>query len=118
MDLTHTILHENRWHWGKTIQVVSCYGEAIVEMSFSDDNAGVCYISGLSVTQPIRKKGVATKLMQFCESYCMSHHIFRIDLNSVLEQFVMDFYHKLGYEDIKESDGFMMMYKLLPNHAI
>lgn len=118
MDLVHTILHNNTWTWGKTINVVSCYGEAIVEMSFADDNVGVCYISGLSVSDAIRQKGVATKLMQFCESYCVSHNIFRIDLNSVKEPFVIDFYHKLGYVDIKESDGIIMMYKMLSNKTI
>jgi ribosomal protein S18 acetylase RimI-like enzyme len=82
-------------------------------MSFEDNQPGVCYLSGLSVIEPQRRKGIAKHLMLACESYCREQGIFRIDLNSVMEDWVMEFYKKLGYIPIKEVDGFMQMYKLL-----
>ncbi len=107
------MVHENRWTWGKTASIVIADGAAIVDMSFEDDNPGVCYISGLSVVPWKRRQGLATNLMEECEYYCIKRGIFRIDLNSVQEPFVMDFYHKLGYTDIKENDGYMRMFKML-----
>ena len=107
------IWHHNTWPWGKTIRIVTSDGSAIVEMSFEDINPGVCYISGLSVIPPKRRRGIAKHLMFACENYCRENGIFRLDLNSVMEDWVMEFYKKLGYIPIKEVDGFMQMYKLL-----
>lgn len=106
-------LHSNRWPWGTTETVIIENGEAMVEMMFEDDNVGVCYISGLSVVEYRRREGLATALMKYCEEFCRKRDIFRLDLNSVREDFVMDFYHKLGFVDIKEENGYMKMYKII-----
>lgn len=106
-------IHENKWHWGTTLTIIEHDGDAIVELSFSDDNKGVAFLSGLSVMPQARGCGLATRLLRECESICRKRGVFRIDLNSVLTPFVMELYHCLGYIDIKESDGFMMMYKML-----
>ena len=107
------IWHHNTWPWGKTVRIIKSDGGAIVEMSFEDNNPGVCYLSGLSVIEPLRRRGIATHLMLACESYCREQGIFRIDLNSVLTSWVQDFYKKCGYTPIKEESGFMQMYKIL-----
>lgn len=107
------VRHENKWPWGRTVTLVMPDGSGIIEMSFSDDNIGVCFLSGLSVVEEKRGRGIASSLMLFCEDYCKKNGIFRIDLNSVMTPFVLKFYHELGFKDIKESDGFMQMYKLL-----
>lgn len=106
-------IHKNFWPWGESVTCIWPDGCAMVELSFSNDNKGVAYLSGLSVIPEMRRKGVATTLMMWAEDYCENREIFRIDLSSVKEQFVMDFYHKLGYIDIKEDSGFMMMYKMI-----
>jgi hypothetical protein len=58
--------------------------------------------------------------MKECIDYCLTDNletrdnpIFRIDLNSVMEPFVLDFYHKLGFIDSKEDGGYMGMYKII-----
>lgn len=107
------IWHHNQWPWGKTITVVLANGGALVRMSFEDRNPGVCFVSGLMVIPPMRKKGIATHLMLACESYCRDNGIFRMDLDSVLTDWTQEFYKKLGYTPIKEVDGFMQMYKML-----
>ena len=107
------VVHENTWPWGKTVSIVAFGGFAMVDLSFEKNNPGVCYLSGLSVIPTQRKQGYAKALMERAELWCRRSGIFRIDLNSVKEQFVMDFYHKLGFIDIEEAEGFMRMYKLL-----
>lgn len=107
------IWHHNTWPWGKTVRIIKSDASAIVEMSFEDNNPGVCFLSGLSVIPPKRKRGIAKYLMLACESYCREQGIFRIDLNSVLTDWVQDFYKKCGYTPLKEENGFMQMYKLL-----
>lgn len=106
-------LHSNRWPWGTTETVIIENGDAMVEMSFEDDNVGVCYISGLSVIPERRREGLAKQLMEYCETFCRNSGVFRLDLSSVKEQFVMDFYHKLGFCDIREENGYMKMYKII-----
>lgn len=105
--------HENKWPWGKTVTFIWSDGVATVDMSFEKNNPGVCYISGLSVVPERRRQGLGLCLMEECINYCQKQDIFRIDLNSVTEPFVMDFYHKLGFQDLDENEGFMRMYKLL-----
>ena len=85
------IWHHNIWPWGKTARVLKDDGCAIVEMSFEDINPGVCYLSGLSVIEPMRRKGLAKHLMLACESYCREQGIFRTNLKSVLTDWVQDF---------------------------
>jgi ribosomal protein S18 acetylase RimI-like enzyme len=116
----HNCYHHNEWPWGKTVTIITQDGAGIIEMSFEKDNPGVCYVSGLSVLPNYRKKGIATYLMNECINYCLTDNIenydnpiFRIDLNSVMEPFVLDFYHKLGFTDIKEGEGYMRMYKII-----
>jgi len=107
------IWHHNSWPWGKTVRIIKSDGSATIEMSFEDNQPVVCYISGLSVIEPQRKKGIATELMFACESFCREHNIFRIDLSSVLIDWVQNFYKKCGYVPIKEENGFMQMYKMI-----
>ena len=107
------IWHHNTWPWGKTVRIIKSDGSATVEMSFDDNNPGVCFLSGLSVIAPQRKKGIAKQLMLACESYCKEQGIFRIDLSSVLTDWVIDFYEKCGYTKLKEENGFMQMYKII-----
>lgn len=107
------IAHENTWPWGDSIELVSTKGVACVHMSFEKAEPGVCYISGLSVIPEYRRQGYATQMMSICEQMCEERGVFRIDLNSVLIDYVQDFYHKLGYKDIEESNDLMRMYKLI-----
>jgi GNAT superfamily N-acetyltransferase len=116
----HNCYHHNEWPWGRTVTIITQDGAGTVEMSFDKKNPGVCYISSLSVLPHYRKQGLATYLMKECIDYCLTEEletrdvpIFRIDLNSVMEPFVLDFYHKLGFIDIKEGGGYMRMYKII-----
>lgn len=106
-------IHENKWPWGNTVNVISSRAEACVQLSFEDENPGVCFLSGLSVHTDFRRKGYATRLMRFCEKLCKERGIFRIDLCSVQTDYVLEFYKKLGYSPIKEENGFIKMYKML-----
>lgn len=106
-------VHENTWDWGKTVDVIAENGEGIVEMSFNNSNPGVCFLSNLSVVPSKRRQGIATVLLEFCIDYCAKKHIFRIDLDSVKENFVVNMYRKYGFCDIKESDSVIQMYKLM-----
>ena len=106
-------IHENHWDWGLGVNIMLANGAATVHISLEDEDPGVAYINGLSVVSEYRKKGLATQLMREAEDYCKNHNIFRIDLTSVPEEFVRNFYHKLGFVDIKETDGYMKMYKML-----
>ena len=116
----HNCYHHNEWPWGRTVTIITYDGAGTIEMSFEKDNPGVVYVSGLSVLPTHRNQGIATHLMNVCMDYCLTDNlenhnnpIFRMDLNCVMEPFVLDFYHKLGFTDIKEDGGYMRMYKII-----
>lgn len=106
-------LYENEWPWGKSVYKIIADGAAQVDVTFDNEDPGVAWISNLMVVPEERRKGYATELMNWAIDYCKSHNIFKINLNSVEKNWVMDFYHKFGFKDIKEEDGFMKMYKML-----
>lgn len=107
------ILHTNNWDWGYSITIVGFEGLGIVELYFEKKDPYVAYLSGLSVVPEARRKGYATTLMMEAVNICQKKGMFRIDLRSRKEQFIMDFYHKLGFVDIEEEEGLMRMYKML-----
>ena len=107
------IVHENKWPWGYTMDVISSRAEACVKLSFDNDNPGVCFLSGLSVLPQHRRKGFATNILDVCEQLCLERGIFRIDLNSVLTDYVQAFYKKWGFCPIKEENGLIQMYKII-----
>lgn len=111
--MSSIVTHENEWPWGQTVTLICDNGAGTVDLSFEKNNPGVCYLSGLSVIPALRKKGLAYKLMLEAQNYCIRKHIFRIDLNSVQEDWLMKFYHCLGFTDIEENEGYMRMYKFL-----
>ena len=106
-------IHENIWPWGKSVIIIAESGAGVIELSFEKNQPGVAYLSNLSVVPLKRRMGVATKLLLDAQMYCLKSDIFRIDLNSVQEEWIMNFYHKYGFKDIEENEGFMRMYKLL-----
>ena len=106
-------VHENIWPWGKSVLIIAEYGAGVVELSFEKTQPGVAYLSNLSVVPLRRRSGIATRLLLDAQQYCLKSGVFRIDLNSVQIDWVMGFYHKFGFKDIEENEGFMRMYKLL-----
>ena len=111
--LPEFVWHRNTWPWGKSVRIIKSDGSAVIDMYFVDDNPGVCQISGLLVEESQRRKGFAKRLVAVCEAYCLEHGIFRIDLDSVLTDWVQEFYMRCGFLPIRERDGFMQMRKLL-----
>lgn len=107
------VIHNNSFDWGTCLTVVREDGKGIVEIFFEKKEPYVAYLSGLSVIPEARRMGFATGLMEKAEEICMERNVFRIDLRAVKEQFVRDFYHKLGFIDIEEEEGLMRMYKML-----
>lgn len=107
------VIHNNKWDWGESILIVACGGVGVVELFFEKKEPYVAYLSGLSVVPESRRSGIATILMEEAINICQKRGAFRLDLRSVKEQFVMDFYHKLGFVDIEEEEGLMRMYKML-----
>jgi len=109
--MTH--IHKNRWSWGETATIITHDGAAMVDLYFEDVDPNVCYLAGLSVVPECRQQGYARELLSMAIDYCIKRGIFRIDLNSVQEPFVMDLYHKLGFNDIKVENDMMKMYLML-----
>lgn len=107
------IIHKNTFDWGDCWTLVGFDGLGIVELYFEKKEPYVAYLSGLSVVPEARQRGYATILMMEAVNICQKKGIFRIDLRAVKEQFVRDFYHKIGFVDIEEEEGLMRMYKML-----
>ena len=106
--------HENRWHWGTAVVLISCRGVAMVELYFVDENPGVCHVSNLIVLEPLRRRGWASELLEKAEEEARKRGCFRIDLDAVLEPaFVAEFYERRGFVRTTQEEHTVRMYKML-----
>ena len=106
------------WPWGWTAKIITNDASGMVLLSFDTiGNTGVCFLSELTVIPPMRRKGIATALLEKAIEYCRDHGMFRIDLVSVQKDFVIKFYEDHGFEFGEERDGGVFMNKLLYDYG-
>ena len=90
--------HNNRWHWGETVDLIAVNGVAAVKISFEDENPGVAFVSGLIVREEHRRQGWASALLEAVEHECRQRGCFRIDLETYVEPaWLEEFYIRRGF---------------------
>ena len=107
------VYHINHWPWGTTVSIVTSDGAGKVDLSFEKDNPGVCFLSGLSVIPEKRNQGIATRLLSDAIDSCRARWVFRIDLQAVKKDWLIEFYEKNGFSRCGERDDFIQMTKFL-----
>ena len=91
--------HRNTWCWGKSTIIVLENGKGIVTVSFENENPNEATITGLSVHESARRKGLGTKLVKLAEEEAKEFGVKRIILFSDENSFTYNWYKSLGFEN-------------------
>lgn len=90
--------HKNSWVWGKSTIIVLEDGLGIVTISFENDNPDEATITGLSVHESARRRGLGTELVRLAEEEARDNGAKRVVLFSDENTFTYKWYQSLGYE--------------------
>jgi len=90
--------HRNNWCWGHSTIIVLNGGKGIVTVSFENDNPNEATITGLSVYEKYRNKGLGTELVKLAEEEAKEFKVKRIILFSDENTFTYNWYQRLGYK--------------------
>ena len=107
------VIHKNKVFWGTVWHIITNDGMGHVQAQIDNDNPNTLFVSGLSVYEAARRKGLATIMLHEIETLAIDNDIERIELNvNKPKSWVYDFYIRRGYEllDEDEDDYYLVKY--------
>lgn len=87
-----------RWPDHKAITIIAETETASCRIHIYDEEPDMAVISDLYVAQGERKKGIATKLIQYCIDHAKAQGCTAVSLRSDNDDFVRQWYQRLGFE--------------------
>ena len=107
------VIHKNKISWGTVWHIITDDGMGHIEAQIDNDNSNTLFVSGLSVYEAARRRGLATTMLHKIETLAIDNNIERIRLNvNKPKSWVYDFYIRRGYElwDEDENDYYLVKY--------
>ena len=107
------VIHKNKVFWGTVWHIITDDGMGCVQAQIDNDNPNTLFVSGLSVYEAARRRGLATTMLHEIETLAIDNDIERIRLNvNKPKSWVYDFYIRRGYElwDEDEDDYYLVKY--------
>lgn len=108
------IVHRNKWWWGNTTSFIEGHGYGQVEVQFDDSWNYICYIRGLIVFTPHRKKGLGSKLLDLAidEARHRGMKFVKLDANKD-EKWLVEWYERRGFYRVSFDEHEYTMIKVL-----
>ena len=97
--MSKVIKHRNKWCWGKSTIIIIEGGEGIVTVSFDSSEPNEAVITGLSVHQPSRRKGLGTQLLYLAEEEAKENGMHKLVLYVEKNTFIYRWYKKSGFNE-------------------
>ena len=104
------IIHHNYWYWGESYYIILDNGNGMITMQIDNDDKTSGCISGISVTDKARKKGLGDRLLKECENLAKDLKLQEIYLTAEKDSFVFDWYKRKGF--IKDKYRNKYLYRL------
>lgn len=92
------IKHRNTWCWGKSTIIVLFDGKGIVTVSFEDETPDEATITGLSVHESSRKKGIGNALLKEAENEAKFYGVHKLNIYADDNTFAYNWYQRHGFE--------------------
>lgn len=107
--------HDNKWWWGRSVDIVKDDGAAIVCVKFDEKyfpKTGSVY--GLSVLSTERRKGLGTKMIKYALSLCRDNNMtfvrLYVDAKNI---WLREWYERLGFKELSRDENEIEMIKEL-----
>ena len=91
--MSKVIKHRNKWCWGKSTIIIIENGEGIVTVSFDSSEPDEAVITGLSVHQPSRRKGLGTRLLYLAEEEAKENGMHKLVIYVEKNTFIYRWYN-------------------------
>lgn len=91
------VIHHNYWYWGQSYIIIIDNGNGVVNMQIDNDDPERGCISGLSVANGERNKGLGNILLSECEDLAKKLGLKEVYLTAEKESFTFDWYKRCGY---------------------
>ena len=91
------IVHRNIWNWGRSDTIILAEGRAFCHVSIENDVPGAAWLSGVSVYEPSRGKGLGNHLLQAAEENARERGAKTICLWANLNDWPIEWYKRKGY---------------------
>lgn len=103
------IVHDNKWVWGRTMEIIYGGGIGVVQLEFENDQPHA-FLSGLCVLEPHRGKGIGRTLLQMAECIAVDNCRTAVELEveadarPLIEMYSRHGY-KYAYEYVSDTGG-------------
>lgn len=105
------VIHHNYWYWGESFTIVIDNGNGIVNIQIDNDNPKRGCISGLSVIDNLRNKGLGNALLSEAENLAIELELTEVYLYAKKDSFTVDWYKRRGY--IKDKARNKYLYRFI-----
>lgn len=104
------ILHTNKWYWGESVIIVRNDGFGLVTVQFDSSRPDLAFITGLSVFENERRKGIGKELICSCFELIDSKKKTKIELTVEKNiKWLYDWYISLGFKRIRTNKSEYLM---------
>lgn len=103
-----TIIHQNKWSWGRKATIVIANGRALCQLSIEDDNPAVAYLSDLIVYESARGYGLGNELLTLSQKVARDMGATMVALWAYPNQWVVDWYKRHGFRQQMVTDDGMV----------
>lgn len=97
------VVHYNKWEWGDQYIIVLDGGNALgrLEIENPSDKKGI--ISGISVIQSQRRKGLGDQVLKACEEKAKELGLKLLSVYVENNSWVSDWYTRCGYDKVRKN---------------
>lgn len=108
------ITHFNKWWWGFSEKWIFEGGKGIVEIQCDNDQPNVMFISGLSVLESDRGKGIGSAILDACEhdAKCKGKRILQLSVENDSHNLI-SWYRSKGFVEFSIEEKTTTMIKML-----
>lgn len=97
MIIDNFILHHSVSNWGTSILLMEVTGAAFARIYWYNDEQNIAYLDMLSVSEGMRKQGIATKLQELREKLAINSGAKFVYLWVDKTTWMYDWYKRRGY---------------------
>ena len=91
------IVHKNIWHWGRQVTIILAGGRALCHVSIENENKSRAWLSGVSVCEKSRHRGLGNELLQAAERNARKRGAELLCLWADPNDWPIEWYKRKGY---------------------
>ena len=114
IDTDKYFVHANGWWWGSSYDIILKDGSGMISVQFDYDKPNTCFLSGLSVLEEYRRKGIGRSLIELSEDLARHEGMKFVELTvEYYNEWLFKWYVSMGYTPISRDSHVVYMLKVI-----